>query len=290
MKAVIMAGGFGTRLRPLTCNLPKPMVCIANKPMMEHIVTLLKKHGFSDLVVLLYFQAEDIISYFGDGSKWGVKIQYVTAAENYGTAGSVKNAQGFLNDRFLVISGDVLTDVDLREAVDFHVKKQAQATMVLTRKENPLPYGVVITSENGEIDRFLEKPTWGEVFSDTVNTGIYILEPEILEKIPQQKNFDFSKNLFKKTTLWLYYFQLLERCGQSGRVCPGTSGYTRRKSQGGDRREPSQEKRQFNLGWKKPQTGQGGEVERNRNLGQRLRYWLRIDSFRFDPWGWSQDR
>lgn len=191
-----MAGGFGTRLRPLTCNLPKPMVYIANQPMMEHIITLLKKYGFSDLVVLLYFQPEDIISYFGDGSKWGVKIEYVTATEDYGTAGSVKNAENFLRDRFLVISGDVLTDVDLKDAVDFHVRKKAQATMVLTRKENPLPYGVVITKKSGEIDRFLEKPTWGEVFSDTINTGIYILEPEVLEKIPEHKVFDFSKDLF----------------------------------------------------------------------------------------------
>jgi len=196
MKAVIMAGGFGTRLRPLTCNLPKPMVHIANKPMMEHIVNLLKKHGFYDLVVLLYFQPEDITSHFGDGSGWGVRIQYVTASEDYGTAGSVKNAEQFLDQRFLVISADVLTDVDLKEAIDFHAEKQAQATMVLTRKENPLPYGLVITKETGEIERFLEKPTWGEVFSDTINTGIYILEPEVLNKIPGQKNFDFSKNLF----------------------------------------------------------------------------------------------
>lgn len=196
MKAVIMAGGFGTRLRPLSCNLPKPMVYIANKPMMEHIIKLLKRYGFSELVVLLYFQAEDIINYFGDGSEWGVKIQYVTATEDYGTAGSVKNAEQFLNGRFLVISADVLTDVNLKEAIDFHLEKRAQATMVLTRKENPLPYGVVITSKTGEIEKFLEKPTWGEVFSDTINTGIYILEPEVLEKIPERKNFDFSKDLF----------------------------------------------------------------------------------------------
>jgi mannose-1-phosphate guanylyltransferase/phosphomannomutase len=172
------------------------MVYIANKPMMEHIITLLKKYGFSDLVVLLYFQPEDITSYFGDGSKWGVKIEYVTATEDYGTAGSVKNAEKFLKERFLVISADVLTDVDLKEAIDFHIGKKAQATMVLTPKENPLPYGVVITRENGEIDRFLEKPTWGEVFSDTINTGIYILEPEVLGKIPEHKVFDFSKDLF----------------------------------------------------------------------------------------------
>jgi mannose-1-phosphate guanylyltransferase/phosphomannomutase len=196
MKAVIMAGGFGTRLRPLTFSLPKPMVYMANKPMMEHIVDLLKKHGLSDLVVLLYFQAETIRDYFGDGSRFGVKIEYVQAQEDYGTAGAVKNAESLLNERFLVISADVLTDIDLSSACDFHQANKAKATMVLARMENPLSYGVVITQEDGKISRFLEKPTWGEVFSDTVNTGIYILEPGVLEEIPPKQEFDFSKNLF----------------------------------------------------------------------------------------------
>ncbi len=204
MKTVIMAGGFGTRLRPLTCNLPKPMVSIANKPMMEHILNLLKKHNLKEIVALLFFQGEEIKNYFGDGSKFGVKIEYITAAEDYGTAGSVKNAEELLykgsssgsNERFLVISGDVLTDIDLSLALDFHLKNKAKATMVLSRMENPLSYGVVFTQEDGRISRFLEKPTWGEVFSDTVNTGIYILETDILEKIPAKKEFDFSKDLF----------------------------------------------------------------------------------------------
>ncbi|MCK4224445.1 MAG: NTP transferase domain-containing protein [candidate division Zixibacteria bacterium] len=196
MKAVIMAGGFGTRLRPLSCSIPKPMVYVANKPMMEYMVNLLKKHGLVDLVVLLYFQAETIRNYFGDGSKFGVRIEYIQAQEDYGTAGAVKNAEGLLNERFLVISADVLTDIDLKAACDFHQKNQAKATMVLAHMENPLSYGVVITQEDGKISRFLEKPTWGEVFSDTVNTGIYILEPEVLEETPSKKNFDFSKNLF----------------------------------------------------------------------------------------------
>ncbi|MGB2805916.1 MAG: sugar phosphate nucleotidyltransferase [Candidatus Zixiibacteriota bacterium] len=196
MKAVIMAGGFGTRLRPLSCNIPKPMVYVANKPMMEHIVDLLQKHGIKDLVVLLYFQAESIRSYFGDGSKFGVKIEYVQAQEDYGTAGAVKNAQDLLDDRFLIISADVLTDIDLKAASDFHQANRARATMVLARMENPLSYGVVFTRDDGRISRFLEKPTWGEVFSDTVNTGVYIMEPEVLEQIPEKQNFDFSKNLF----------------------------------------------------------------------------------------------
>lgn len=198
MKAVIMAGGFGTRLRPLTNSLPKPMIPMAVKPLMEHTVALLKDHGFDDLITLLYFQPDTIERYFGDGSEFGVKMVYATATEDYGTAGAVKNAAAFLDDTFLVISGDVLTDFDLSEAVKFHKDRGALATMVLTRVENPLQYGVVITAPDGRITHFLEKPTWGEVISDTVNTGIYILEPEVLELIPAGKEFDFSRDLFPK--------------------------------------------------------------------------------------------
>lgn len=196
MKAVIMAGGFGTRLRPLTANMPKPMVPIVGRPVMEHIVRLLKKHKITDITIILYFQAEQIKSYFGNGKKWGVKINYVTAEADFGTAGSVKNAEKFLDSRFIIISGDVLTDFDLSQALEFHEKKKALATMVLTRVENPVAYGIVITSKTGKISRFLEKPSWGEVFSDNINTGIYILEPDALKLIPDKTEFDFSKNLF----------------------------------------------------------------------------------------------
>jgi len=172
------------------------MVYLANKPMMEHILNLLKRHNLIDIVALLYFQPEEITSYFGDGKRFGVNLTYVSATADYGTAGSVRNARDFLNDRFLIISGDVLTDIDLSKAIQFHIQKNSLATMVLTRLENPLPYGVVIIDRDGRITRFLEKPSWGEVFSDTVNTGIYILEPEVLNDIPYQEKFDFSKDLF----------------------------------------------------------------------------------------------
>ena len=198
MKAVIMAGGFGTRLRPLTTNIPKPMIPMAVKPLMEHTVALLKDHGFDDLITLLYFQPDAIERYFGDGSEFGVKMVYATATEDYGTAGAVKNAEAFLDETFLVISGDVLTDFDLSEAVKVHKNCGALATIVLTRVENPLQYGVVITAPDGRITHFLEKPTWGEVLSDTVNTGIYILEPEVLELIPAGREFDFSRDLFPR--------------------------------------------------------------------------------------------
>jgi mannose-1-phosphate guanylyltransferase/phosphomannomutase len=196
MKAVIMSGGFGTRLRPLTCNIPKPMVPMMNKPMMQHIVDLLKKHGITDIVSTLFYQPDIITKHFGDGSKFGINMQYRKAEADYGTAGSVRNAADFLDERFIIISGDVLTDFDLTAAIKFHEEKQAKATLVLTRATNPLAFGVVITDNSGKITRFLEKPSWGEVFSDTINTGIYIIEPEVLKLIPYQKEFDFSKNLF----------------------------------------------------------------------------------------------
>ncbi|MCL2485726.1 MAG: mannose-1-phosphate guanyltransferase [Endomicrobia bacterium] len=196
MQAVIMAGGFGTRLRPITCSVPKPMAPVANKPMLCHIINLLKQNNFDDLTMMLYYQPEIITDYFGDGKKFGVDMKYLRPESDLGTAGSVKFAQKNLTDTFMVISGDVLTDFDLSKAVEFHKKKKAIATMVLTRVNNPLQFGVVIADEEGRIERFLEKPSWGEVFSDTINTGIYILEPEVFDYIPQDKSFDFSKDLY----------------------------------------------------------------------------------------------
>ncbi|HEY7677317.1 MAG TPA: mannose-1-phosphate guanyltransferase [Candidatus Methylomirabilis sp.] len=196
MQAVIMAGGFGTRLRPLTNNIPKPMIPMANRPMMEHIVELVRAHGMTRLVTLLYFQPEVIERHFADGAEFGVEMTYLTATEDFGTAGAVKFAAPYLKEPFLVISGDVLTDFDLTQAIAFHRARGARATIVLTRVENPLQYGLVITDDEGRITRFLEKPTWSEVFTDTVNTGIYILEPEVLEFIPPGVEVDFSRDLF----------------------------------------------------------------------------------------------
>lgn len=196
MKAVVMAGGFGTRLRPLTEKLPKPMAYVANRPMMEHVVRLLAREGITDLEVLLYFHPEKITSYFQDGAPWGVSMNYIGAEADFGTAGAVKNAESRIDDTFLVISADIITDFDLSRAIEFHRERKADATIVLTRVPNPLPYGIVIIEEDGRIVRFLEKPSWGEVFSDTINTGIYLLEPKVLSLIPEKKSFDFSKNLF----------------------------------------------------------------------------------------------
>lgn len=196
MKAVIMAGGEGSRLRPLTCNRPKPMVPVANKPMMEHIVELLKKYGLSEVAVTLLYMPEVIKEYFDDGREFGVNMKYFVETIPLGTAGSVKNAEKFLDDTFIVISGDALTDANLEEAIKFHFSKGSIATLLLKKVDVPLEYGIVVTDEDGRITRFLEKPSWGEVFSDTVNTGIYIFSPVVLSYFNKNEMFDFSKDLF----------------------------------------------------------------------------------------------
>ncbi len=196
MKAVIMAGGEGTRLRPLTSNVPKPMLPVANVPMMEHVVNLLRLHGITDIVVTVAYLANSVRNYFGDGSEFGVRMVYATEETPLGTAGSVRNAMDELNERFVVISGDVLTDVDLGAIVDFHDEKEALATIGLISVDDPLEFGIVITREDGSIERFLEKPSWGQVFSDTINTGIFVLEPEIFDFIPAEGPSDFSSDVF----------------------------------------------------------------------------------------------
>lgn len=196
MKAVVMAGGFGTRIQPLTSSVPKPMIPVFNKPMMEYIIMALKNAGIRDIAVLLYFKPEVIQEYFGDGSRLGVNLQYFIPDDDYGTAGAVKKAEKFLDERFIVVSGDLVTDFNIPEIIGYHEFKQSKATITLTSVPDPLQFGVVITDNDGKIVRFLEKPGWGEVFSDTINTGIYVFEPEILNYIPENKNFDFSKDLF----------------------------------------------------------------------------------------------
>ncbi|MDX6480455.1 MAG: mannose-phosphate guanylyltransferase / phosphomannomutase [Gaiellaceae bacterium] len=196
MKAVVMAGGEGTRLRPLTSNQPKPMVPIVGKPCMEHIVELLKLHGFEDIIVTVAFLPQAIRSYFGDGETLGVNIGYSVEESPLGTAGSVRLAAGRLDDTFLVISGDALCDLDLTSLVEFHREKKASVTIGLKAVENPLEFGIVVTDEEGRVERFLEKPSWGQVFSDTINTGIYVLEPEVMQHVPTDRPYDFAKELF----------------------------------------------------------------------------------------------
>jgi len=197
VKAVVMAGGEGTRLRPMTANQPKPLLPVVNKPIMEHVLLLLKRHGFTETVVTVQFLASLVRNYFGDGEDVGMSLQYATEEMPLGTAGSVKNAEDELRaDPFLVISGDALTDIDLSALVRYHKDNSALVTVALTRVPNPLEFGIIIVDEDGRIQRFLEKPTWGQVFSDTVNTGIYVMEPEVLAEVPAGVSVDWSGDVF----------------------------------------------------------------------------------------------
>lgn len=196
MKAVVMAGGEGSRLRPLTINRPKPMVPLVDRPVIAHIFELLRLHGITEIIVTVQYLANVIQDYFGDGSSIGLHINYSVEETPLGTAGSVKHAERFLQEPFLVISGDALTDINLSDVIRYHTEKNAKVTVALKRVENPLDYGVVITTEDGHIKQFLEKPSWGEVFSDTVNTGIYVIDPSVFDYVEPGKNIDWSKDVF----------------------------------------------------------------------------------------------
>ena len=196
MQAVIMAGGFGTRLRPLTNNLPKPMVPIVNKPILEHLITLLGSHNIKEYIVLLYYKPDIIKDYFKDGSAFGVDIKYILPEHDFGTAGAVKLSEEYIKDNFLVISGDVLTNFNLTDFYNFHVDNNSLASISLYNSGNPVQYGIVLSDNENRIVNFLEKPVSSEVFSDTINTGIYYFKKEVFEHIPEGEIFDFSKDLF----------------------------------------------------------------------------------------------
>lgn len=197
-----MAGGEGTRLRPLTINRPKPMIPLVNRVVAAHIVELLRRNHFTDLIATLQYRAQDIQTYFGDGHGLDLRLRYSVEPRPLGTAGSVKFAERFLNthdsEPFLVISGDALTDFNLTHAIEFHKRVGALATLVLTRVPNPLEYGVIATESDGRIQNIVEKPSWGEVISDKVNTGIYVLSPEFLDLIEPDVPVDFSRDLFPR--------------------------------------------------------------------------------------------
>lgn len=197
MKAIIMAGGEGRRLKAITGDIPKPMVSFMGRPMMEHIILLLKENGFEDICVTLGYKANHISDYFGSGDKLGVKLQYRIENEPLGTAGSVKNCANFYgNDDFLVISGDVACDFNLKELMALHKEQSACASLALYRSLEPLSYGLVLTDNEDRINCFVEKPTWPRVITNLINTGIYALSPKAMEQVPKNQSFDFGKNLF----------------------------------------------------------------------------------------------
>ena len=194
MKAIIMAGGEGTRLRPLTCDCPKPMMRLMDRPVIEYSLELLARHGVKEAAVTLGYLPERIRDHLGENC-CGISLNYYTERTPLGTAGGVKQAKDFLTETFCVLSGDGVTDCDLSAALEFHRNRHALATMVLKCTSDPTEYGLVLTDAAGCVRSFLEKPSWGEVVTDSVNTGIYILEPEILDMIPDGP-YDFGSELF----------------------------------------------------------------------------------------------
>lgn len=199
MKAIILVGGEGTRLRPLTCNIVKAMVPLLNCPFLEHVLLWLKAYGVDEVVLTLGYLPERIAYYFGDGSKFGLKLHYVHEATPLGTAGAVKNAEHLLKgSRFFVLNGDIFTDLDLSAMLAFHKQKGGKGTLSLTPVDNPTIYGLVETNAQQRIQRFLEKPTWDQVTTNLINAGVYILEPEALDFIPPSERYMFEKGLFPK--------------------------------------------------------------------------------------------
>lgn len=198
MKAIILAGGYGKRLRPLTFTRPKSMLPLLDKPILQHIVEGLANQGFDEIIVTTNYLRKQIIDHFGDGEAFGVKMTYPREDEPLGTAGSVKNAEEYLDETFVVVQGDGITDTSLKDLMSFHKEKGAIATLALTPVDNPSGYGVVELDSNAKIVRFREKPRPEECFSNLVNTGLYVLEPEVLEYIPAGREYDFARDLFPK--------------------------------------------------------------------------------------------
>jgi len=196
MKAMVMSAGMGTRLRPLTYNIPKPMFPIVNKPVLEHVLELLRKHNIREVVINLYAHRGMIRNYFGDGSRLGIKINYSEEKKLMGTAGGVKKVERFFDDTFLVMSGDGLTNINLTNVINFHRKRRAFATMVLKRIDSHFEYGITLTGAGGRIKEFIEKPSWSSVFSNTVNTGVYVFEPRVFRYIPEGKFYDFARDVW----------------------------------------------------------------------------------------------
>ncbi len=196
MKAVILSGGLGTRLRPLTINTPKTMVPVLNMPFLEYVIRRLSRHGIEDIVLALSYLPQAIEDHFGDGRRFGVKLHYVVEKTPLGTAGGVKNAEKYLDEAFLVLNGDIFTDLDLTDMMAFHQQKRAKATIALTPVADPTSYGLVETDARGRVTRFLEKPQLAEVTTNMINAGTYVLEPEVMSLVPPQTSFSFEHQLF----------------------------------------------------------------------------------------------
>ncbi|MDR2617085.1 MAG: NDP-sugar synthase [Endomicrobium sp.] len=195
MKAFVLAAGIGTRLKPLTTDLPKPMVPILDKPVLYYTFSNLLKYGFDNACINVHYRSEIVTNYFKN-NELGINLKFSHEQKLLGTAGAIKKNESFFDDTFVVMSGDGLTDINLEKALEFHKKKKSIATIVLKKINLRFEYGIAITDKTGQIKSFVEKPLWGDVFNDEVNTGIYIFEPKIFDFIPTDEFFDFGKGLF----------------------------------------------------------------------------------------------
>jgi len=196
MKAVILVGGKATRLEPLTSNTPKAIVPVLNTPFLEHVIRHLSRHQIKDIILAQGHLAQPIESYLGDGSEFGVKLSYVLEDTPRGTAGAVKNAERYLSETFLVLNGDIFTDLDITAMIDFHRERKAEATITLTPVDDPTSYGLIETNTQGRITRFLEKPSWSEVTTNMINAGTYVLEPDVLSQIQPQTKVSIERETF----------------------------------------------------------------------------------------------
>jgi NDP-sugar pyrophosphorylase family protein len=196
MKAMILAAGEGARLRPLTLERPKPMLPIGGKPLLEHIIDLLQRHGVREIAINLCHKPQAIIDYFGDGRRFGVEISYSLESPILGTAGAVKKLQHYFDRTFTVIYGDLLTDLDLTSLAEYHRARGGMVTVALYQVENPSACGLVDLNGGGRIQRFVEKPPPEAVFTDLANAGVYVVEPEVIDHIPPATFYDFGHDLF----------------------------------------------------------------------------------------------
>ncbi len=196
MQAVILVGGKGTRLRPLTMTLPKPMLPLLNRPFIEYVIKLLKNNGFDEIILSTGYLPNTFDCLQDNFSDIGVKVTCISEAEPLGTCGAVKNIESLIKDTFVVFNGDILTDINLKHLLSYHRQKQALATLALTSVDDPTSYGLVPLNSDGHVNEFLEKPSWDEVTTDLINAGVYILEPEVLSYAPAGENYSFERGLF----------------------------------------------------------------------------------------------
>ncbi len=196
MKGVILVGGLGKRLRPLTCSLPKPMLPLVNRPFIEHVLGHLKRHGIDDVILSAGYLSDTFIQPLEEIDNLGLKMELVVEKEPLGTCGAVKNVADRLTETFMVFNGDILTDINLTHVLEYHRQKKSLATIALTAVDDPTSYGLVPMKHDGAVESFVEKPNWDDVTTDLINAGTYVLEPEALEMAPAGENYSFERGLF----------------------------------------------------------------------------------------------